>query len=580
MSFLPVPGNGTGPTLAGADPVRGVAVGNLDDAQDTTAPRGKAKARDASRFAPTFRTLVVGHDPRWSPEASIVLAAVAARNGLTCEGADMEGRTGDSVTHDAGRAASLAWVARETGLCIDAVRRGALDLVEAGHAYRDPDTAGGSNAGLFAVPAALAARWAEPRRRLRFDQRVRSLGMRARPMLLAGLVLGQVVPSSGKVALGLDYLCERTGLPRRTLQSALAAAQKVGALHKWTAPVGGGQLCLAPGPSQSGARVGSQSGARVKAKGKGTAAVPRLESVEHRELAHPPSRTGVPTHREAAPPPSQSGARHPDCPSESQPDSPTDARLRVVPDGETKRLRPAAEAPAAPAVLGEVQVGATATSATAPHPNADPRAIVEQWVTAFALRGIEQMQPQHAADVAGLLDQLGSPDGIRDRRAVAVERLRFAVRVIAWCSSPTRLGEWLVCASQQFGVAEWGAYLRRTVDSGGDPGALLGSHMRNRVGRAAETWQHFTPETERQLEGERADDVARIVDATAQVLAAEGEAREFLRHELRKYLSEGRKVAARAVLLELVGSDRTDEALARAVGDVCTVEVARELLAA
>ncbi|MFN7591162.1 MAG: hypothetical protein ACK501_19035 [Planctomycetota bacterium] len=445
-------------------------MGNLDDAQDTTAPRGKAKARRASGFSPTFRLLFVGHDPRLSPESSIVLAAVAARNGLRCDGAEMEGRTDDNLTHDSGRAAALAWVVRETGLCIGAVRRGARDLVAAGHAYRDPEAVGWSNAGLFAVPAALAARWAELRRRLRFDQRVRSLGMRAEPLLLAGLVLGQLLPS-GKLPLGIGYLSERTGLARRTVQRALATAERFGALHKWTAPVGGGQLCIAPGPwpSRSGARERSRSGARVKALEAAADGIAAFAKGGHREVAQPPSQSGATHHRELAPPPSRSGARLPDVQPESHSDVSEDNTLARVVDlvaslSEQKSLRNQ-QAPASPAVLGTGQGCAVAEPRL--RPPVEPESAVQQWVSAFVGKGIEQLVQNHVADVAGLLDQLGLPDAAGDRRALFAERRQFAARVIAWCPSPARLGERLLSVRRAQGAAGFLAGLRAEVDAGG-----------------------------------------------------------------------------------------------------------------
>ena len=444
----------------------GVAVGNLDYAQDTTAPRGKAKARRASQFAPTFRLLFVGHDPVLSPEASIVLAAVAARNGLRCDGAEMEGRTDDNLTHDAGRGASLSWVAQETGLHVGAVRRGVAALVRARQVVRVEvrDEFEVVDEGLFAQPEALARRWANHRLRIRLDEGVRRLGLRAKPLLLAGLVLGQV-DRFGRLALGIDYLSERTGLPRRTVQRALATAERFGALHKWTAPIGGGQLFLAPGPSRSGARERSRSGARVKALEAAADGIAAFAKGGHREVAQPPSQSGATHHRELAPPPSQSGARHPDCPPESQPDSPTDARQRVVPEGETKRLRPAAEAPAAPAVLGTGQGCAVAEPRL--RPTVEPEAAVQGWVGAFAGKGIDQLEPKHDAEVAGLFDQLCPPAAAGDRRALFAERRQLAARAIAWCPSPARLGECLLSVWRAQGAAGFLAGLRAEIDAGG-----------------------------------------------------------------------------------------------------------------
>ncbi len=474
-SSFPVPGNGSGVAPGRATPVLSVEASNRDGAQDTTAPRGKAKARRASGFAPTFRLLLVGHDVEWSPEATIVLAAVAARNGLACDGEAMEGRTGDGCAFDAGRGASLAWLARETGLHIEAVRRGAAQLARAGHASRGEvrDEFEVVDEGLFAKPEALARRWANHRLRIRLDERVRGLGLRAKPLLLAGLVLGQV-GKSGKLALGLDYLCERTGLARRTVQRALATAEGFGALHKWTAPVRGGQLFLAPGPSRSGARERSRSGARVALN-----VPPAMADESHEfaqaeryqalrgEVAQPPSQSGATIRREVAQPPSQSGARHPDYLSEPHSDIHQDNTLaRVVDRVASLAEQKGQEAPASPAVLGTGQSCAVVAEPRL-RPSVDPEAAVQGWVSAFVGKGIEQLAPRHVAEVAGLLDQLSPPDAVRDRRAHGTERRQFAARVIAWCPSPARLGECLLSVRRAQGAAGFLAGLRAEVDAGG-----------------------------------------------------------------------------------------------------------------
>lgn len=56
-------GNGTWPTLAGADPVRSVSVVNLDDSQDsTTAPPSNGSSANADPFSDPWRVLVVEHE--------------------------------------------------------------------------------------------------------------------------------------------------------------------------------------------------------------------------------------------------------------------------------------------------------------------------------------------------------------------------------------------------------------------------------------------------------------------------------------------------------------------------------------
>lgn len=185
------------------------------------------------------------------------------------------------------------------------------------------------------------------------------------------------------------------------------------------------------------------------------------------------------------------------------------------------------------------------------------------------------MEQSHAADVAGLLDQFSRPPAEADPRRLAglrSDRLALARRIIVWCPSPERLGRWLVRVSRWFGVQNLGAYLRRASERG-DPGTVLS--RRHGAGN------DFSQQTERRLEGPHAKNVALLVAGTAAVLQSTDETeRAQLREQLRDLLAASRPEAARAVLLQLVGDERSDIAIARAIGDICTLSRARELLAA
>jgi hypothetical protein len=213
---------------------------------------------------------------------------------------------------------------------------------------------------------------------------------------------------------------------------------------------------------------------------------------------------------------------------------------------------------------------------------------VEAWVVAYVKKGIERLEDRHAVEVAGLIDQLGPDHGIHDRdqrcqahrRAAArAERIELARDVIRWCPSPERLGRWLVRAVTEFHVENLGAYLREAC-SKGDSGTLLESHAKNQLGQAAETWQDFTSATEGMLKGNRSAEVEELVAGGAAVLGADDVGRVRLREELRQYLHEARLAAARTVLVQLVGDDRSDIGIARAIGDACSLAQAKELLAA
>lgn len=514
--------------------------------------RQRSESRTSEKASPRFRVLLVGHDPTQSAEATIVLAAVAARNGLLGDGRPSCGRNADGATPPAAGAATVAEVARETGLHRGAVGRGVAELLRSGQLLQ-------SERGLQAAPDALTKRWADHRRRIRLDERLRSLGLRADPLLLAAMVAGQV-DESGRWVCGMPRLIERTGIPRRCLFRHLAAAERAQAIHRWIAPIGRGQMILAPGGvSRSGTRELSQTGTRKDAE--------EIPSAADREPAQERCREAAPVDvanrhldcREPALKVSRSGTRHPDLRSTG---SPPEADAPAAPAGDPVAARPVQQqqqAPAAPAVLGA----------------GDPAAIVERFVTVLARRGVDKLEPRHAADVAGLLDALGPPTAARDRAALARERLRLCTRVVAWCPSPERLGRWLLRVRARFGVQNLGAYLRRASERG-DAGTVLDSQ--NRVGRAAETWQDFSSATERVLEGRHAVAVQQLVAGGAAVLVAPGDERDRLRAELRRCLAENLRAAARAVLLKLVGPKHDDMALARAIGDVCAVSDARALL--
>ncbi|MCC7398673.1 MAG: hypothetical protein IT455_16520 [Planctomycetes bacterium] len=532
--------------------------------------------------------LLVGHDPRDPAAATLALAAVAGINGLRADGQPMPGADG------AGRPATIGSIAAEIGLDRKAVRRGIDHLRAVGAVAR-------TDAGILAVPTALASRWADPRRRLRLAATVRQLGLRAEVLLLAGLVAGQV-DQRGQFALGVDRIGERLGLPRRTVQRALATGEAASAIRRWVAPVGRGVLVLAVGdPSRSGALGPSRSGALGRSRIVGS------DDAEPR-----PSRSGAGGRPDPARVPSRSGAPPRPDPAHAIRKEPG-VHPDHHPEGARGRARAAEGEPASPAACAPAAPEPEPVTVARPSPSTpdarsapsdargaddepggpDPaaaRAAVERWVAAFARKGIETLTDRHLLDVAGLLDQIGPRLRIegdhavaRDRRAaLRNSRLDLARRVIAWCPSPERLGRWLCRVSRWFHVRNLAGYLRRAAQRG-DPGTVLEGRTRRVAGRGAETWRDFAPATERALQGEHLHDVARIVAGTAAVLVEVDEAaRDRLRAELREHLQAGRAAAAKATLLRLVPriAETTDDRLREALRGACTVAIARELLAA
>ncbi len=445
-------------------------------------------ANAASR-GPRFDELRGGHDAHRSAEETLTLAAMAALNGLYASGEPFTDARG-------AKPATISAIARELGQHVGAARRGVAGNVANGEAYRDGD-------GYRARPEALARRWADYRRRISLDKAVRCLGLRAAPLLVAGLVRGQV-DKRGRLVLGMGFLCERLGIARRCLFRHLAACEHAGALHRWVAPLGRGQLIMAPGPSRSGTRdeaapvahggrreaaaQPSQSGTRDSDEQHGDPcreAAPVPVAKRHRSL----SQSGTGPCREAAPHLSRSGTRHPDC-TRTTPGSPPEA-----PRGETTEQQ-----------QQQQQQNQTAPAARRQSPGADDvRGAAGRWAADMVARGTESLTADHAADVARLLEELGPlPGEVRDPARLAADRLKAGARIATWSRSPERLARWVAVAARRYGPRNVAGYLRRAADRG-DPGALLERHA---GGAGALQELH-----EAALQGDRSADVAELVDA-------------------------------------------------------------------
>lgn len=204
----------------------------------------------------------------------------------------------------------------------------------------------------------------------------------------------------------------------------------------------------------------------------------------------------------------------------------------------------------------------------------DVRALASAWAVDMAGRGIERMLPAiHAADVVRLLAEVGTdPPHVHDVDGLARDRRAAAQRIMVWCPSPERLARWCVVAARRYRAENVAAYLRRAADCG-DPGTLLARHAQgdHALGRDAE----------RALRGEHAEDVARLVAGGSAMrdAAATDADRDRLRQQLADLLRRGLRDGARRTLLQLLGDDRSDLAIARAVAGVCGLAAARRLIA-
>lgn len=205
----------------------------------------------------------------------------------------------------------------------------------------------------------------------------------------------------------------------------------------------------------------------------------------------------------------------------------------------------------------------------------DVRATAGAWAVSMAARGIERMLPAiHAGEVLRLLAAIGTePPHVHDPGALARDRREAAKRFVAWCPEPERLARCCVVAALHYGAQNVAAYLRKAA-AAGDPGTMLSRHQQ---GEGV-----LGTEAEQALRGERVVDVAEIVAGVAAVHDARltDAQRDQLRAELALHLRHGHADAARRVLLQLVGPDLSDVAVARAIGQACTLDEARRVLGA
>lgn len=395
---------------------------------------------DDREAEPRMRELFGCHDKSEAAEVSLVLAAVAALNGISFNGEPMRGEAmGDrNEIHLqwTPRAPTLRGLVRETGLPLSAVRRGVRYLSDRGEIVRTED-------GYLVYTERLALRHDRLRQagradciRLLKDDRMR--GFPAHVLLLLGFVRAQV-DKRGRLPLGLELLRQRLGDPkrpdgamaRRTLQSAIKTLDEAGLIRRWTAPVGRGQLILSIVAKPDRLDPPSPSGA-------------------------PTSPSGAPTSRSGAGT-SPSGARTSGVHPELHPDLHKDARSRVVPDHGEAAAASAAPPPADPGIgRGMQSPGPVVRSA---------RLTVEGWVRAFVDKGIDRLESRHVAELAGLLDQLAPDRDKSDRRAFAAERRKLATRVIRWCSSPRVIGTRLLEAVAKVGAERVPSYLASVVEA-------------------------------------------------------------------------------------------------------------------
>lgn len=257
----------------------------------------------------SIQLMLVGHLPTDPPEATLVLAAAGACNGMLRDGTRSGG-----IPH----APSLRQLAQLLGIHIDAVRRGVRHLQAAGEARMDN--------GVVVEPEALRRRWHDARAlgdreapaawfQVRITADLLKLGLAPRPLLLAGLVAGLFNDRRRELRLSVPFLAERLGLPLRTVERLAVVCARAGALHSWTRPAAGGGCrklkVWCPGPRPEGQPV-CESATRIQ----GAEGVENASSSGgrgDRQMAVGPSPNGGRDHRPVAVGPSSGGGHLPDC---------------------------------------------------------------------------------------------------------------------------------------------------------------------------------------------------------------------------------------------------------------------------
>lgn len=266
----------------------------------------------------TFRRLLAAHVATDPAETTLVLAAVAAFQGLKADGSPMLG--GEPA------APTFQQIADELGVHVGAVRRGVRHLEAAGVV-----TVG---RGVHVSAEALRARWAARSATIGLPRDLRQLALRCEALLVAGLVEDNR-DQRGRLVMGLARLGARTGLSRRCVQRALANGQAAGAIHRWQMP-GRGPLCIAMGQRRE----------TSPEKPRGTAPVNAPPGVPPRETVEEPRETVARASRNGR---SRIAKRRPQIRNPGVPEPP-DARARAMADREPEK-QPAAEADKAPADL-------------------------------------------------------------------------------------------------------------------------------------------------------------------------------------------------------------------------------------
>ena len=545
-----------------------------------------------------MRVLLIGHRPGDDAATTLALAAAAALNGLGGDGRRLI---------DVERPPSVAQVAHEAGLRRETVRD-ALDVLRGEGSVAFKGGGVGRSLLVHVEPDAPRARWANYRQRCRFPVQLRRLGVRPNVMLVTGLVLGQRA-ANGVCEIGIDYLVERTGLARRTLERALADAVNAGALKRWLMPNGTKwpRLAVAEGP-------------KLRPSDTRPPVADRFEDppASTPSDSHPPGADRFPPEPGGTPSAARShlsGTGGRTCPKLAVDQSesggltcpPVADEFRNHPD---TRIQPGAE-PASPAVETEpeqqqltgsgtvhrLQLVPSATATTTTTPATTPRTpeqvreVVENWrIENKRFDVLNPANDMHAVAVVLLLERLGwnQPDDLHEgparRRDARTRALRKAIladarRVIAWAGTTDTLATWILRAIAEHGPSNVCGYVQK-ASSAGDPGSLLHSAKRNTAGRAAETWRDYSAATEKALEGEHQGDVAKLVTAGAMVASTiDSEERRRLRAQLATFLATGRRDGARRVLLRLIGSHPNDSELGAAVAGILSLEDARRLIA-
>jgi hypothetical protein len=231
------------------------------------APRPTPQPDVETQPAQLFDVLLGAHVVGEPIEATVVAAALAARNGVCRDGRPMQGEHGERAT-----ARDLA---AELGFKNpDPVYRGLEVLELAGVATRHRD-------GWMIDADRHADRCADNQKWIELDRDARRRGLRAPVLFVVGLVAGQKDRRNQQTVMGRPRMQQITGWSLSRIDRMTRAAVDRGGLRRWNLP-GTGLPCYAQGESTNEGRPYGESTNEGRDQANGESTNPVWQSDEPR----------------------------------------------------------------------------------------------------------------------------------------------------------------------------------------------------------------------------------------------------------------------------------------------------------